>query len=280
VSPHVRPSFFIIGERKCGTSSLYRYILEHPQVLPGQRKEMQFFTRGAEFVAANFDTYLSRFPPSEGTAPEQLCWPELDEEGKLFEEVIEFPRLPGVRYITGEASADTFAEVPPSLLRRYLPEVKLILLLRDPVERAFSHHRMLRRFQDEGRELPGPIGDFADDMRAEISQGIADGGLLSCGIYTEKLRAWDKVWGKEELLVLFTSDLQDDDKQPEILQQVRQHLSLGPWPTQRSHRPRHNSAPAAALSPEIHAELQAYFRPHNIELRDHLERDLPWMQPA
>jgi hypothetical protein len=40
---HLRPHFFIIGERKCGTSSVYRYLVAHPHVLPGRLKEPNFF---------------------------------------------------------------------------------------------------------------------------------------------------------------------------------------------------------------------------------------------
>jgi hypothetical protein len=282
VTATIRPSFFIIGERKCGTSSLYRYLLEHPQVLPGQRKEMQFFTEGSAYVEANIDSYLARFPSVSATASERLHWPELDKEGKLFEEEIEFPRQEGVHYRTGEASADTFAEVDPALLRRYLPEAKLIVLLRDPAERAFSHHRMLRRFQEEGRDLPERIGDFAEDMRAEMSASTSErpAPLLSLGIYTEKLRAWEKEWGNTALLVLFSDYLQDEAMQSKLLEEVREHIGLGPWPPPQSNRPRHNEAPPAEMSPTIRAELQEYFRPHNIELRDYLGRDLPWMQQA
>ncbi len=282
VATSIRPSFFIIGERKCGTSSLYRYIVEHPQVLPGQRKEMQFFTQGSEYVESNFDSYLCRFPRAEGSASERLHWPELDAQGKLSEETIEYPRLPGGHYITGEASADTFAEVAPSLLRQYLPEAKLIVLLRDPVARAFSHHRMLRRFQDEGRDLPSRIGEFADDMRDEMAKGATNtpSALLSGGIYTGKLRKWHEEWGEDNLLVLFTRDLRDGEQQSKLLEQVRVHLQLDSWPQELENRPRHNEAPPAVMSKAIRAELQDYYGPHNQELRDYLGRRLPWMPKA
>ena len=54
---YLRPSFFIIGERKCGTSSLYRYLIAHPNVLPCQLKEPNFFGKGAEYVNENIEDY-------------------------------------------------------------------------------------------------------------------------------------------------------------------------------------------------------------------------------
>lgn len=277
----MRPSFFIIGERKCGTSSLFRYLAEHPQVLPGERKEMQFFSTGEAQVAENFESYLQRFPSKEGTASRCLRWPELNDKGILFEEEIEYQREPGVDYITGEASADTFAEVSPGLLKRYLPELRLIVLLRDPVARVFSHHRMFRRFQDEGRDLPNHIGDFTDDMRKEIAAVSAStsgqpSSILTLGCYTENLQAWHEVWGKDALLVLFTEHLQDLHTQPALLERVATHLGLSSWPHQHSPLPRYNEAPAATLPLDIQNELEAFYRPHNARLRDYLQCALPW----
>ena len=277
---YLRPSFFIIGERKCGTSSLFRYLLEHPQILPGERKEMQFFSKGPSEVAQHFESYLQRFPEKEGQGPSKLRWPELDDKGMLFEEEIEYPREPGIEYITGEASADTFAEVPPELLQSYLPDLRLIVLLREPVARAFSHHRMLRRFQGEGRDLPSPVGDFANDMRSEMTAARAGRGkrsaILSLGCYAETLETWTEAWGHDALLVLFTEDLQDSSTQPNLLQRVRQHLGLSDWPRRSLPMTRYNEAPPETLQSEIQGELYDFYRPHNARLRDYLQCELPW----
>ena len=275
MSKHLQPSFFIIGERKCGTSSLYRYLLEHPCVLPGRRKEMQFFTKDPTFVASNFEEYLQAFPKVDGTGRVELDWPELDASGVLFEERLGFERSPEVAYVTGEASADTLCDGDPDLLRTHLPSLGLIALLRDPVERAFSHHRMLWRFHAEGRALPFVPGEFAADMHREMAR-IAAGETTPClspGLYADNLARWSEVW-KGQLLVLFSSELNDSTTFPQTMRRVTEHLGLPAHSYVLSQR--YNQAPAASMPEAIRSELCDFFAPHNRALEAQLGRPLPW----
>ncbi len=269
------PSFLIIGERKCGTSSLYRYLLEHPAVLPGTRKEMQFFTKGREHVRKHWNDYLGEFPKADDSGPATLTWPELDEQGILYEERLGFDRCPGVRYVSGEASADTFCDADPELVREFLPQARLILLLRDPVERAFSHHRMYQRFRDEGRDLGFAVGDFSDDMRAEM-QRTEQGAQTPCvgpSLYLDNLKRWKKVWG-DALLVRFSSELDAPLEFPKTMSQVLEHLGL----SEHSYAlaTRYNQAPAVEMPRAIRQELRAFFAPHDAALADYLRTPLPW----
>ncbi len=271
----MKPSFFIIGERKCGTSSLYRYLLAHPNVLPGDRKEMQFFTREPQFVRENFASYLARFPEEDGDQSILLHWPELDEDGTLHEEEVSFPRTKGHHYTSGEASADTFCDADPSLLKELLPDLRLILILRDPAERAFSHHRMFHRFAQEGRDLGFAVGDFANDMRLEMQQ-VVQGHATPClspSLYQNNLERWLTVWGTQ-LLVLFSAHLDSATQFPFLMNQVLVHLDLPPkeYVLER----RFNQAPPATMSSEIRNELQGFFAPYDKALQAQLGCPLPW----
>lgn len=277
-SEHLLPHFFILGERKCGTSSLYRYLLDHPLVLPSPRKEMQFFTRGAAAVAQGFSDYLRAFPRVKSSESETLLWPELDSEGMLHEELVNVVRHAGRAYVTGEASADTFSEVDPALLRRYLPALRLIVILRDPTERAFSHHRMLGRFQAEGRKLDQVIGDFAEDMRRELAehqQGL-NTTFLAPGLYLRNLLRWAAEWGDARPLVLFCEDLEDPKRGADLMQRVLAHLALHNFDYSTSLQQRYNQAPPQPVPPNIAAELRSFYRPHNQALQAELSVQLPW----
>ncbi len=277
MSAYLRPSFFIIGERKCGTSSLYRYLLEHPSVLPGRRKEMQFFTKGSAHVKAHWGEYLGQFPALQGDGKVVLDWPELDEKGVLYEERIDFTRDPNLHYATGEASADTYCDVDPALLKSCLPELHLVLLFRDPSLRAFSHHRMLGRFQEEGRDLGFAVGDFAEDMRLEMRR-VAVGEKTPCitpGLYAQNLERWRNVWG-QRLLVLFTSELDDAEIFPKTMARVLEHLTLSAHPYELEQR--YNQAPSLAMPTQIQEELREFFAPHDDSLAQLLGRELPWRQ--
>ena len=161
---HLRPSFCIIGERKCASSSFYRYLIDHPHILPCRLKEPQFFFKHQTKAEIDMEAYLSLFPSSKYTGDVVLEWPELNQDGILIHERVKYPRDPDIEYITGEASANSFDELDPRVLYKYLPDLHLILLLRNPVERAFSHHRMFLRFQEEGREFAMYVTEFANDV--------------------------------------------------------------------------------------------------------------------
>ena len=122
--------FFIIGERKCGTSSLFRYICNHPLVVPGKLKEPNFFTNTRSYIISNIEKYWNNFPLKNQKSTE-LQWPELDNQGTLYEESISFDIHPSS--VTGEASANTFVDVEPQILKEYLPNCKLIILLRESI---------------------------------------------------------------------------------------------------------------------------------------------------
>lgn len=272
---HLEPSFFIIGERKCGTSALFRYLTEHPNVLPGKRKEMQFFTKGESHVRKHFADYLADFPLLRDTGEVQLNWPELSPEGVLYEEQLEFERTPGTTYITGEASADTLCDCAPELLREFLPGLQLVAILRDPAERAFSHHRMFHRFHEEGRDLSFIPGDFSTDMRDEMRR-IADGEITPClspSLYVEHLVHWADVWNRQ-LMVVFSASLDDPTTFPQCMSSIVRHIGLPPHAYALEQR--YNQAPARAIPGEILAELRDFFAPYDRALEAHLGRPLPW----
>jgi len=106
------PDFIILGAQKCGTSSLYSYLSYHPQVIPASRKKVHFFDN-------NFDKGAQWYR-------------------KHFPSVV---RMVSGEYITGEASP--YYLYHPRVARRIsnvVPDAKLIILLRDPVDRAISHY--------------------------------------------------------------------------------------------------------------------------------------------
>ena len=108
MTTYLEPSFFIIGERKCGTSSLYRYLVAHPNVLPCALKEPNFFGKGVDYVQQNIAEYWSMFPAKDSEATIEFSWPELNKQGILYHEDVVVERKTGINYITGEASAIPF----------------------------------------------------------------------------------------------------------------------------------------------------------------------------
>jgi hypothetical protein len=114
----VLPDFIIIGAMKSGTTSLYNYLVQHPNVLKGAKKEIHFFDWQYE---KGLPYYRSQFP----TQPYKIFMRSF----RKYE------------FICGEASPYYFFH--PHVARRVaqdLPHVKLIAILRNPVDRAYSHY--------------------------------------------------------------------------------------------------------------------------------------------
>lgn len=273
----LRPSFFIIGERKCGTSSLYRYLVAHPNVLPCQLKEPNFFGQGAKKVGDNIDNYWQLFPKKNATEAIEFEWPELNEEGILYQETVKVPRKTAIQYITGEASVNTFYEVDPKLIKKYLPEIKLIILFRNPAERAFSHHRMFQRFQEEGRNLGFKVNNFETDILSELSliQRGGHGHYLSPSIYLPTLKNWMATFGKEQIRVYFAEDLANKARAKRIMTDIQAYLSLPIFNYEAVLDQRFNVAPKVSMDKKIKEKLGAFFDLPNRELAAYLNRPLP-----
>ena len=274
---YLRPSFFIIGERKCGTSSLYRYLIAHPNVLPCALKEPNFFGKGPTHVEKNIKEYWALFPPRKATEAIKFDWPELNEQGILYEEEVVVERQKTIKYITGEASVNTFYEVTPELVKSYLPDIKLILLFRNPIERAFSHHRMYQRFQEEGRDLGFLVNDFETDILKELEQlkNGNKGQYLSPSLYLPQLKAWRKVFGKDQIRVYFAEDLNEIATAKPIMTDIQNYLGLPFFDFEEVLKNRFNVAPKARMNEQIQQTLSSFFQKPNQDLADYLGRALP-----
>jgi hypothetical protein len=269
------PSFFIIGERKCGTSSLYRYLVAHPHVLPCKVKEPDFFSKPLWKLIKNFSKYKKLFPTINNQGSLEFQWPELDENGVLYTETVSVEREEGVQYITGEASVNTFYYANPFYIKKFLPNVKIILMLREPAERTFSHYRMLERFKKEGRKTM-PLDEFTTDMRREMAK-VKRGGeslVLSPSIYTNKLPKWMKNFGKENFLVLKSEELADKETAGKVMKDIINYLGIEDFDLSEMLDKRFNVAPSKSMPEDIKEELKLFFEPYNKNLEGLIGRKM------
>jgi hypothetical protein len=162
------PNFLVIGARRAGTSLLHHKILRvHPEIyVPVQRKETHYFDlyydRGVEW-------YQSYFPS--------------DEAASRFRAI-------------GEVTPDYLAsEEAPGRIHQLLPECRLIAILRNPVEQAWSDYRHRRRGRNERRDFAAVIEDPA---------------ALNGGLYHRHLQRYLALFRREALLVLIYEDLVQD----------------------------------------------------------------------
>lgn len=276
---HLRPSFFIVGANKCGTSSLYRYLVAHPDILPCARKEPNFFGQHSpEYIESHINDYYALFPTCEYQGDLSFVWEASDRAGTPLVTKVQVERKSGKDYITGEASANTFNDVPPSLLHRYLPDVKLILLIRNPIDRAYSHHRMYQRFQTQGADPGFDVRDFETDIVADM-EAHARGGkshYISAGIYINKLKEWVAEYGWDHIRIVVTEELARIDVAKRIMHELGDYLEVPHHDYGDFLSRRFNQAPSSDISPQLRTLLSDFYRPYNRRLEDYLRYNLHW----
>ena len=179
------PNFIIIGAAKAGTTALYWYLAEHPDVFMSPVKETFYFAYGVDASGRLLygDPQVHRFPVKTRAEYEAL-----------------FADAKGERAI-GEASP-IYLECPqaPDRIQAAIPGVRLICSLRHPVDRAYSDYVMyLRR---RGRSL-----DPTRDLSPEAPWSRPDSRWMAVSRYGEQLARYYERFPREHIRVLLTSDL-------------------------------------------------------------------------
>jgi sulfotransferase family protein len=251
------PSFLIIGAAKAGTTSLYSYLCEHPAVLPATRKEIGYFSYG---YRRGWGYYLSFFP----------IW----------------PREPGI--ITGEASPNYMLH-PLSASRAHhdLPNARIIAILRNPVDRAFSQFQQTRAL---GRE---PISSFEEAIDQEPKRvapelerlkhehnlksfNVEQFSYLTRGMYFDQLQRWADLFPRTQILILCAEEFYADT--PAIMHSVQDflgipHFDLAKYIPQDLKSEGRNYSP---MSTQTRLRLVEYFKSHNEALYQFAGRSFPW----
>ena len=238
------PNFIIIGCQRCGTTSLYTYLAQHPQILTPIKKEMDFFSWHFD---RGIDWYLAHFPPMP----------------------------PGEQFLTGEASPSYFdSREAPERLYSLFPEAKLIVLLRNPVDRAISQFYRLTNLNWEARSLDRVISDEIErlNQNPEYIIGEEPGNYLARGRYIEFIKNWRTFFPPEQLLILKSEDFYAGAAA--IVQQVLEFLDLPEY--QLSEYQNANPGSYQRVNESVRGRLSDYFRPYNQELEEYLGRQFDW----
>ncbi len=190
----VLPDFVIIGAMKAGTTSLYQYLCKHPLVHRARRKEVHYFDinthRGLPWYRAHFPTHWA------------MLRANLAAIGRGQ------PRT-----ITGEASPYyLFHPQAAARCRRVLPHAKIIVMLRDPAQRAYSHFQHNARQGIETLTFEDALQAEPDRTRAAMTRMRRDPGFDSVkvqhftyaarGRYARQLERWLEEYPREQVLVI------------------------------------------------------------------------------
>ncbi len=187
-----RLAFMIVGAQKAGTSALAQFLDAHPEIGMSSLKEVHLF---------DAPEYSRDWTPAE-----------IDERYRPHFAQGRFTGLPG-ETVLGEATpVYLFLPDVPAELRRYNPRLKVIVLLRDPVERAISHYYMERGRGGERRPLwqvlllePFRLLVSRDPRHPDSAQRVHS--YRARGLYSGQLRRLYRVFDRDRVLVIRAEDL-------------------------------------------------------------------------
>jgi hypothetical protein len=249
------PDFLLIGGQRCGSTSLYTTLCGHPQVLAGAHKEPHYFDnnhlRGEHF-------YRRLFPLRAHLRARQA--------------------------ITGEATTHYLSHpAVPGRVAAMLPDVRLIAILRDPVERAYSHYQLAHRNGREPLSFEQALAAEPERLAGEEARLLSDPAYRgdayavqsyrTRGLYLEQLERWWAMFPPERLLVLRSEDM--FQRPGEVYAQTVAFLGLRP-DTARTAFAARNQVVYSSMLPETRAELAAFYAEPNSRLEQRLGRSMGW----
>jgi Sulfotransferase domain len=256
------PSFLIAGAQRCGTTSLFHVLSQHPAVfspLLGD-KELHYFDHEYN---RGLGWYQSHFPTR--------AWARAATRRSEIAPVA----FEGSPYYM-------FHPLAPSRINRDLPGVRLLVLVRDPVERAYSHHahQVGLGLESEPFERALELEDSRIDGEAE--RIVGDPGYFSRshwlyayrgrGHYADQLEHLESIFGRNRILVIDSGDFFAEPGP--VYDQVLDFLGL-PHRGQPVFTPQ-NARPRAPMPEAVRAKLEEHYRPHDERLAAWLGRDPSW----
>jgi len=254
----VLPDFAIIGAARCGTTSLYYDLIKHPDVYPGASKASEFFDH---YYEKGTNYYRAHFPT------------------RIYKNYI--VNIKKNNFITGEATPSYFIE--PNLYKRVLetkPDLKLIAILRNPIDRAFSHHNYLVSRNET------KFSNFFDaikyeeklieknEIKTETEQSIENRSytILRRGMYALPLEILMKNFPNNQIFIIKFEDFSRDPGT--IINQIFTFLKLKKIPIKKPSSL--NAVTYDNMDPKVRQYLINFFKPYNEKLDKLLDKNFDW----
>lgn len=261
------PDFLIIGAQRCGTSSLYKHLGAHPQIVPSLRKETRYFSidyhRGLSW-------YRAHFPMAAALQP--IEW--IRGAARTFEATPDY----------------LFDPRSPVRIRDTIPDALFVILLRDPVERAYSHWQHMCRLGFEPLPFPEAVAAEPERITTELQalrRGVAHPArnalrfsYLARGCYAEQLSRWFDVFPREQFLIIAAEEFYADPAA--IMAKMCHFMGVDEWRPAEfrnySRSPRSHTGVSQGRSAlgALEDDLREHFSKENRDLAKLAERPFPW----
>ena len=219
------PDFFIIGAAKAGTTSLYRYLEQHPDIYFSPIKEPHFFSTDIKPENFNRQVYnnivinLADYFDQKPLKPLFQAFVRDEEQYlKLFEDAQK-------GQLKGEASTTyLYSTVAAEHIKSAAPMAKIFVILRNPIERAYSHYLMALKFGFTEK----PFLEAVKEDQAKTAKGWGISELfLELGMYYRQLKRYYDLFPAKQIKVILHEDLQNDAQ--EVLDDVVNFLEVSTY---------------------------------------------------
>ncbi|WP_371504428.1 sulfotransferase domain-containing protein [Nitrosopumilus adriaticus] len=250
------PDFLIIGYTKSGSTALYDYLIQHPNVVKAARKEIHFFDisywRGKNWYRSYFPILLKNIRKS--------------------------------KKITGEASPTyIFHPFAMKRIKKIIPKTKLVIILRNPTDRAYSHFQNYTRGNNESCTFEEAISEekhrfesyyekFSNDKVHEEDVKFLKIPYLYLGLYHEHLTKLFEIFPKNQILILKNEDLENNTQK--TLDEVFSFLSIPKYSIPDLKKRKVGTYDE--MKKETRDFLDNFYKPHTDKLEKLLNTKFDW----
>ena len=245
----MEPSFIIIGEARCGTTSLFNYICENNRVLPPSKKEIHFF----DYKFHNGKSWYKAYFP-----------------------------IKNKNKITGEATPYYFSHPKAAKrLKETFPKMKIILILRNPIDRAISSYYKQRKLSLEHIESVEKAVDLEDVRLKESMYNMLNKNdydynhknyaYVKRGLYYENLKRWMTLFDDDQMLIFEFDDLFGN-----LEANYKRVVDFLDIDDRKMYFEHFNKGSYKNINPKFRAKLASLFEDNNKKLYKLLKVDYNW----
>ncbi len=252
----VLPDFFVIGAGRTGTTSLYYYLDQHPSISRSAYDELGFFDvnfhLGLHWYRSLFPSIFTKYRVKSKT--------------NFF---MTYDVTPS--YIRRPWNADR--------IKKIFPNTKLIAVLRNPVDRSFSHYKLLSKtlenvgtFEEIIKEDMENISKWDDLKDNNYFATKVEKSILARSFYAEQLSIWFKLFQKDQIMIIPSEKLSSETRN--VMNNIFDFLNLPKFDIPNIEKV--NVSPHSEMNSNTRKLLIDFFKPYNQKLRQFSELDFGW----
>ena len=253
----VIPDFLVIGAKRCGTTSLYQHLPEHPCISKSPHDNMGFFNDnfhlGVNWYKSFFPTTFTR-----------------KKIKSKFGNFLAFDVT--TKYMEEESTANNVYQTKPNM--------KIIIILRNPVDRAYSQYHLSVRQTAERRSFEDVVEENMNRLNKESHEhygrkpkfSVEEDNHLKKGLYALQLRYWLKIFPRENILIVSAEEFESN--QQIIYNKIFEFLNISKFEVKNTKKMEKGNYPP--IKSETRNLLLDYFRQHNHELFELINMKFDW----